>query len=187
MASNYPLHLGHEERDFASRWASSLLIAALILLAVLMFVAAAWPDARESESAWKRHVAVSCRSSECLSPAQILTPERAGWIKRDLGNRVLVVDIGTPGEPQRKAHRVPIDAYVPFMESGSDAGPSGVADSPGLAFRTDFCRNLDEALTAAHLRHGEQVILLSPSMERTMLAALLLQEHGYSNIFVMNS
>jgi hypothetical protein len=187
MASNYPLHLGHEERDFASRWASSLLIAALILLAVLMFVAATWPDARESESAWKRHVAVSCGSPECLSPAQVLTPERAGWIKRELGNRVLVVDVGTPGEPQKNAHRVPTDAYVPFMEPDSAWGSSGIADSPGLAFRTDFCRNLDEALAAAQLRHGEKVILLSPSMERTMLAALLLQEHGYSNVLVMNS
>src|SRR3954447_18056409 len=108
-------------------------------------------------------------------------------MKREMGNRILVVDIGTPGETQKNARRVPIDAYVPFMEPGSASASNAIADSPELTFRTDFCGNLEEVLRAAHLKHGEPVILLSPSMERSMLAALLLQEHGYSHVYLMNS
>lgn len=177
MASNYPLHLDEEERDFASRWASSILVGALVFLTLIMIVAALWPEARASEAAWKRHVAANCRSANCLSPMQILTPERAAWMKRELGGRVLVVDIGMPGEPPKTAPRVHVDAYVPFTETVF----------PDVLFRIDFCGNVDEVLRAAGLRHDQPVILVSPSMERTMLAALLLQEHGYSNILAMNS
>ena len=186
MATQYPLHLGMEEHDFASRWASPLLIAALIVLAVVLFLATSWPEARASEAAWKRHVVANCRSAECLSPMQVITPERAFWMKRELGARVLVVDIGAPAEPKKNGRKVPVDTYAPFAEAAFP-GSNGLADSAELTFRIDFCRNVDEALRAARLGHGEPVVLLSPSMERSMLAALLLQEHGYSHILVMNS
>lgn len=186
MATNYPFGLDREEHDFATRWASSILLAALVVLAVVLFLAAAWPGARASEAAWMRHVVANCRSQECLSPAQVLSADYARAMKRELGNRVLVVDIGTPGEPQKNA-RMPVDAYVPFMEPGSAWDSSAAATSTELTFRIDFCTNVDDALRAAHLRHEQPVILLSPSMERTMLAALLLQEHGYSYVLVMNS
>jgi hypothetical protein len=35
------------------------------------------------------------------------------------------------------------------------------------------------------MRHEEPVILMSPSAERGVLAALLLQERGYTQILVM--
>jgi len=42
-------------------------------------------------------------------------------------------------------------------------------------------------MRSAHLAYDRPVILVSPSMERSLLAALLLQEHGFTNILVMNS
>jgi len=186
MASNYPLHLDDAERDFASRWASSILVAALVILAVVMLVAAAWPDSRASEAAWKRHVVANCRTADCISPLQVITPDRAGWMKREMGGMALVVDIATPGEPQKNAWRVPVDAYVTFMEPAA-IGSHALAESPEMTFRLDFCENMDEAMRGARLGYDRPVILLSPSMERSMLAALLLQERGFTNILVMNS
>jgi len=182
MATNYPVHLHDEDRDFSARWASSQLLAGLVILAAILFIVTAWPETRASEAAWKRHVVASCRSSDCLSPMQVITPDRAVGMKRELGSRLLVVDIGAQGELHQDAPRVRIDAYVPFTEAGSnDTARSG------LAFRTAFASDMDELLRSAQVRHNEPVVLLSPSMERSMLAALLLQEHGYSYVFVMNS
>jgi len=187
MASNPSLLLDYEEHAFAARWASSLLVGALVFLTVVMIVAAVWPESRASEAAWKRHVVANCRTPECISPLQVLTPKRAGWMKREMGGLAMVVDIATPGEPARDAWRVPIDAYVPFMEPGAVPGANPVADSPEMVFRHDFCARMDEAMRSAHLAYDRPVILVSPSMERSLLAALLLQEHGFTNILVMNS
>ena len=187
MASNPSILLDYEEHAFAARWASSLLVGALVFLTIVMIVAAVWPDTRASEAAWKRHVVANCRTPECVSPLQVLTPNRAGWMKREMGGLALVVDIATPGEPAKDAWRVPIDAYVPFMEPGAVSGANPVADSPEMVFRPDFCARMDEVMRSAHLAYDRPVILVSPSMERSLLAALLLQEHGFTNILVMNS
>ena len=187
MSSNPAIYLDYEENDFVARWASSLLVGAIMFLTVVMIVAAVWPDSRVSEAAWKRHVVANCRSAECISPLQVLTPNRAGWMKREMGGLALVVDIATPGETQRNAWRVPVDAYVPFMEPGSVSGSNALVDSPEMTFRLDFSERMDEAMRGAHLGYDRPVILVSPSMERSLLAALLLQEHGFTNILVMNS
>ena len=187
MSSNPSFPLDYEEHAFAARWASSLLVGALVFLTVVMIVAAVWPDSRSSEAAWKRHVVANCRAPECISPLQVLTPNRASWMKREMGGLALVVDIATPGEPAKDAWRIPIDAYVPFMEPGSVPGANAVSDSPDMAFRPDFCTRMDDAMRAAHLAYDRPVILVSPSMERSLLAALLLQEHGFTNVLIMNS
>ena len=186
-SSNPSIDFDFAEQDFTARWASSLLVIGLVFLTLVMIVAAVWPDTRASEAAWKRHVVANCRTAECISPLQVLTPKRAGWMKREMGGLALVVDIATPGEPARDAWRVPIDAYVPFMEPGAVPGANPVADSPEMVFRHDFCARMDEAMRSAHLAYDRPVILVSPSMERSLLAALLLQEHGFTNILVMNS
>lgn len=187
MSSNPSIYLDYDENDFVARWASSLLVGAIVFLTLVMVVAAVWPDSRVSEAAWKRHVVANCRTAECISPLQVLTPHRAGWMKREMGGLALVVDIATPGEPQKDAWRLPIDAYVPFMEPGSATGWNAIPDSPEMAFRTDFCTRMDDVMRSAHLAYDRPVILVSPSMERSLLAALLLQEHGFTNILVMNS
>jgi len=186
-SSNPSIDFDFAEQDFTARWASSLLVIGLVFLTLVMIVAAVWPDTRASEAAWKRHVVANCRTAECISPLQVLTPDRAGWMKREMGGLALVVDIATPGEPQKDAWRVPIDTYVPFMEPGRSSGWSVIADSPEMVFRTDFCARMDEVMRSAHLAYDRPVILVSPSMERSLLAALLLQEHGFTNVLVMNS
>ena len=186
MSSNPSIYLDHEENDFVARWASTLLVGAIVFLTAVMIAAALWPESRVSEYAWKRHVVARCRSPECISPLQVLTPDRAGWMKREMGGLALVIDIATPGEPQRDAWRVPIDAYVPFMEPGV-SGWNVDPESPEMVFRPDFCTRMDEVMRSTHLAYDRPVILVSPSMERTLLAALLLQEHGFTNILVMSS
>jgi hypothetical protein len=75
------------------------------------------------------------------------------------------------------------DVQVPFMEPVVASIPGNGPDSQ-MEFRIDFAPNVDDALRAAHMRHGQPVILMSPSTDRAVLAALLLQERGYTRIYV---
>jgi rhodanese-related sulfurtransferase len=113
---------------------------------------------------------------------QIVTTEEALQMKRYLGDHALLVDIRAAAEaPAGLA--LGSDVQVPFMEPVVASMPGNGADSQ-MEFRIDFGPNVDEALRAAHMRHGQPVILMSPFTERAVLAALLLQERGYSKIYV---
>jgi hypothetical protein len=68
------------------------------------------------------------------------------------------------------------DVKAPFVESN---GPSG------MTFHTDFANKVDDALRAAGMSHDEPVILLASSVEHSVLAALLLQERGYTAVLVV--
>lgn len=179
MSTHYPLELKltEAERDFASRWASVVLVSALVLLAAVLFFAVALPEGRADDGGWKRYVETKCESPYCISPMQLITAQRAGWMKHEKGNQVLVLDIHSYGEAS--SARVPIDAHVPFMER--------VEGSPEMTFRIGFADEVDNVLRASRLGHAQPVLVISPSMERSVLAALLLQEHGYSQVLIVNS
>jgi len=68
---------------------------------------------------------------------------------------------------------VPADTHIPFVRR----------DAP-VEFQVDFAYNVDEALRARHLPFDAPVIVYAGSREYGMLAALLLQEHGYQRIYV---
>src|SRR5690242_21381211 len=114
MSTHYPLEmkLTEAERDFASRWASIVLVSALVILAVVLFFAVALPDGHAEEARWKAHVVSNCQSPDCISPLQVISAQRAGWMKHEKGGQVLVLDIHSYGEASTLAARVPIDAHV---------------------------------------------------------------------------
>lgn len=117
-------------------------------------------------------VTEACDNSTCVSPRQLLTASDARALKRRLGGHALVVDLGSTTEGAAFGS----DVKAPFVES---TAPSG------MMFRTDFADKVDDALRASGMSHDEPVILLAPSLEQSVLAALLLQERGYTAVLVV--
>lgn len=114
----------------------------------------------------------TCDNAACISPRQLVSATDARALKRRLGGHALVVDTGSTTEGVAFGS----DVKAPFVES---AVPSA------MTFRMDFADKVDDALRAAGMGHDEPVILLSPSIEHSVLAALLLQERGYTAVLVV--
>jgi rhodanese-related sulfurtransferase len=145
-----------------------------MLVAALFALAAAMPP-RMAEPSYTRGVSDGCIAASCVSPRQLITIAEARQLKRRLGGHALLVDIRAAAEtPAGLA--IGADVQAPFME------PVNVS---GMEFRIDFADKVDNAVRAAHMLHDEPVILMAPSADRAVLAALLLQERGYSGIRVV--
>jgi hypothetical protein len=114
----------------------------------------------------------ACASGDCVSPRQLMTAADARALKHRLGARALVVDIS----PETGGTAFGSDVKAPFVESN---GPSG------MTFHADFANRVDDALRTAGMSHDEPVILLASSVEHSVLAALLLQERGYTAVMVV--
>ena len=160
---------------------AAVLSVLVLILSLTLPTRAAIADSRASMSS----VFADCSSISCVSPRQLITPKEAWRMKRESGGRLLLVDIRARSELASAGMPIGGDVQVPFMKAGSNGASRAGATAPEVEFRTDFASSLDEALLAAQLRHTDPVVLMSPSRERAVLAALLLQEHGYSRIFVM--
>ncbi len=117
-------------------------------------------------------VTEACASAECVSPRQLIAAADARALKRRLGAHALVVDTA----PETGGTAFGSDVKAPFVESN---GPSG------MTFHADFANLVDDALRAAGMGHDEPVILLASSVEHSVLAALLLQERGYTAVRVV--
>jgi rhodanese-related sulfurtransferase len=164
--------------DFAPRF---IIVFAIF---VLFFTLAASMPRTSLPDSVMNNVSDKCASPDCLATRQLITVQEAWRIKRQLRARALLVDIRSAAESSTS---LPLasDAQVPFMEAVADsAGAQGT--TPRMEFRIDFGHNVDEALRAAQMRHEDPVILMSQSRERAVLAALLLQERGYSRVLVMH-
>ena len=173
---------GHPARP-EEPWALRLLIAAAAVLGIMTILVAAHAGQSLEDPAWKRHVTSGCSSPECLAPRQFVTLPQARSLKRDGG--AIVLDIRMPSEPGDPTPHLPADARVPFMQTGTYSHSNPVAQSPALEIRPSFANEAEDALRAFGLRDGQAVILVSPSLERSMLAALLLQERGYARVLVL--
>ena len=154
----------------ADPWPYRLLLLGAMLCTAVLYVAMATPNSSAEDPEYKRHVSMRCRGPECLAPRQFVTQTQAVWSQRN--GPVLVVDIRERTEPPANYGDLRIDATIPLMENGE--------------FRIPFGHEVDEALRAARVRHQQPVILVSPSVGRSILAALLLQERGYSRILILN-
>jgi len=117
-------------------------------------------------------VTEACASTECVSPRQLIGAADARALKRRLAAHALVVDIAS----ETAGTAFGSDVKAPFVES---RGPNG------MTFHADFADKVDDALRAARMGHDEPVILLAPSLEQSVLAALLLQERGYTAVLVV--
>lgn len=158
-------------------------ILVVFTLFVLLFALAAAFPGRGARHGAISGVSDDCDSPSCVSTRQIVTTDEARQIKRYLGDHALLVDIRASAEAPAGL-TLGSDVQVPFMEPVAASTPGNGAKEAPMEFRIDFAQNVDEALRAAHMRHGEPVILVSPSAERAVLAALLLQERGYTRIYV---
>jgi rhodanese-related sulfurtransferase len=119
-------------------------------------------------------------------PAAIPVTARQAWqVKRDLGSRVLLVDIRSRPEIAYTGMPIGADANVTFMRPA--AGLPVIAASGRLAMELNprFLEQMDGALAAAGLRHGDAVIVLDRSGNGSRLAAELLHEHGYLQVFAI--
>jgi hypothetical protein len=117
-------------------------------------------------------VAETCASADCVSPRQLIAAADARALKHRLGAHALVVDIA----PEAGGTAFGSDVKAPFVESN---GPSG------MSFHADFANRVDDALRTAGMTHDEPVILIASAVEHSVLAALLLQERGYSAVLVV--
>ena len=163
---------GHDDLDhprIIKRFVIGAVIVALMFAFALAF--------REEPGADPqiRGVWADCDSSVCVSPRQLVPASDVPLMKRRLGNHALVVDIRSAAEAPGR-FTTGADQRIPFMET---------TGASGMEFRIDFANNMDDAMRSAHMGFNEPVILTSPSVERTVLAALLLQERGYSGIRVV--
>jgi rhodanese-related sulfurtransferase len=145
------------------------------MTAALLFTLAVAMPPRTAEPSYTRGVSDGCTSSACVSTQQLITIAEARRLKRRFGGHALLVDIRSAAETPAGLG-VGADVQAPFME------PVNVS---GMEFRIDFGDKVDNALRAAHMLHDEPVILMAPSTDRAVLAALLLQERGYSGIRVV--
>jgi hypothetical protein len=166
----------HDHPGFASRF-----IMVISVMVLLFALATAFPGTAHQ----MRGVSDLCESPACVSTRQLISAKDAWRMKRERGDHALLVDIRAMAEAPAGLG-LGSDAQVPFMEPVTDPALRGPGKDSQMEFRIDFGPNVDQVLRAAHMRHEEPVILMSPSLERSVLAALLLQERGYTQVLVMH-
>ena len=143
-------------------------------LAGVVILAASLREVPQHEVAI-RGVSWDCHSSACLSPRQLVTGAEARQMKRRLGSHALIVDTRAPGSGAGR-FGPGVDARAPFIEKVTPLGPE---------FRVDFGHRMDEAMRDARMAFDDPVLVTAPSLEHSVLAALFLQERGYSNVLVV--
>jgi hypothetical protein len=182
MAANQPI-----DTDFPIRppepWPLRFAVLAAVGIGIVLVVMGAAARGPSDDPAWGRYVAVGCQASTCLSPRQFITSGQAAWMKRELG--ACIVDIRTGDEPAIPLPHAKPDAHVPFMERVGPSAANPITASPDLQIRVEFANEAEDVMRAAHVTRGRPLILTSPSIERSILAALLLQERGHSKILIL--
>jgi rhodanese-related sulfurtransferase len=119
-------------------------------------------------------------------PAALSVDATGAWtLLRDFGHRLLFVDIRSRPEVLMAGQPRGIHAHVPFMQPDPNWEVDPRSGRARMAIDTAFLPRLDEKLAAAGLGHGDPVILICRSGERSLLAAELLREHGYLQVFVV--
>ena len=130
-------------------------------------------------------VVIDCAPAPCIVPARSVSARRAWQMKNELAGRMLLVDIRGRAEAYFTGVPAGIDIQAPFIEPQADFAWRDNRTEPVLEFRNDFVWRVDEALRDRQLKHDAPVVLICGTGERAPVAALLLQEQGYSNVFVV--
>lgn len=160
-----------------------ILVAVVFLAVVSLRPSRAMPP--DERIAPMPGVVIGCHPAPCLAPERMITAAQAWNLKRTLGDEMLLVDIRGRAEAYFTGIPQGVDAQVPFAEPRPDFAWNAAAQEPEMDFRTDFAANLDEALRVRRLKHDARVVLMCRSGERALVAALLLQEHGFTNVYVV--
>jgi rhodanese-related sulfurtransferase len=119
-------------------------------------------------------------------PAISIDAKRAWQIKRDLGAQVLLVDIRGRAEVFYTGMPIGADANVPLLEPSRDFAFDAADGQLLMELNTHFLERMDALLNARDLGRSDPVVLLCRSGERSSLAARLLREHGYRQLFVVS-
>jgi rhodanese-related sulfurtransferase len=109
----------------------------------------------------------------------------AWQIKRDLAERVLMVDIRARPEIAYTGMPLGVDANVPFIEPAPAFTINAASGRLDMDINVHFLDHMDRKLSSAGLGHGDPVILLCRSGEQSRTAAKLMNEHGYLQVFVV--
>ena len=164
-------------------WPGLRYVVIALLIAFFVALAAAAPE-RSAPHRSIRGVSDRCTAPECVATQQVISLNQARRMKRELRDHALLVDISSAEEIA--AGLAPgTDLQVAFMEA--PYAPGIATMGAPMEFRLDFALKMDDALRAAHMRHDDPVMLMAPTAERAVLAALLLQERGYSRILVVDN
>ncbi len=119
-------------------------------------------------------------------PAALPITARQAWaLKREMGSRVLLVDIRSRPEVLLTGMALGVEAHVPFMQPEPGWPLDATNGQARMTFDYQYLRHMDDRLAAAGLRHGDPVVLLCRSGERSRLAAELMREHGYLQVFAV--
>jgi hypothetical protein len=114
-----------------------------------------------------------------------ISARQARQMKHDLGRRILLVDIRARTEFRHPGRPPVADARAPFMEPAPGRLFSASGGRGGMDFNPRFLERMDWLLANAGLRHGDPVVLMGESGDRGRLAAELMNEHGYLQVFVV--
>lgn len=130
---------------------------------------------------------LTCDGDRAPEPLGLEISSRRAWqLKSDLGERVLLVDIHARSEIAFAGMPLAVDANVPYLEPR----PGYLVQVKGGALEMDFdyrfLARMDALLAAANLHHGDPVVILCRDPDRSRLAAALLGEHGYEQVFVVS-
>jgi rhodanese-related sulfurtransferase len=124
---------------------------------------------------------IGCASLACVRADQFIPWFEAWRMKREMRRDALLLDIRSRERVGSGSLIPAFDAHVPFMKV-----KAGVTPEPGTErFHPDFTLGVDTQLRTRHLEHWDPVMLLCDSRRCGELAALLLQEHGYSRVLVV--
>ena len=129
----------------------------------------------QAEAPQLRNVSWDCHSAACLSPRQLVTAGEARQMKRRLGSHALVVDVRSVADAAGR-FGPGVDVRVPFVDRTT---------ATDMSFRLDFGHRMDDAMRASRMAFDDPVIVTAPTVEQSVLAALFLQERGYSNLLVV--
>jgi rhodanese-related sulfurtransferase len=161
-----------------------LLLTAFVFVATLFLTAVAL-DAQAEDRIVLPGISIQCEPGPCIAPSQVITAQQAWQMKLDPHDDTLLIDIRGRAEAYYTGLPAAIDAQVPFLEPAAGFEWNATLREPRLEFRTDFVAKVDRALRVAHLKHTDPVVLLCGSGDRAPVAALLLQEYGYSQVYVV--
>ena len=163
------MHTDHPHDAFIDTVARVSFVA---VVALAMFIlGASWHAAP---------AAPPCAVEKCLPSGRYIWWYDAWRAKRELQGQVLVVDIRARNRVGSGSLMPGFDAHVPFL---MDAAAS--EDDAAMMFHDDFAFRVDEALRGMNLRHDAPVMVLCESRRCGELAAILLEEHGYSHVFAI--